>query len=387
MSILSEEVLHEKEIRLKKIDKMMADLGLDAILCTSTSQMSYQVHVKYIAKMTLQTRRAFVFKEIDKEPALFLPMSVSKDTFYNRSWIEKENLYLGNMLPNVLACIEKLPQQKPRIGWATPDEIPHDIYNVLTGTKAEFVDITKEFTIVRANKSEYEIKMTQLSSDLAVASFEDLIRRIEVGKTEIELLGGAIGFLAEHGAEEQLLLAQSKKPFSFIKMPQDVPLTETDIFVYSAEFGGPGGYWTQLIRPIFMDKKTHLDAYEIWKAVLEAEQAAVDVMHPGNRVCDIHFAIEAVINKYGMRMSYWAGHGMGADLGDGVDIGPENNMIIVPNMVLTLQPSIDSDTNSILYGNTFLSRETGEAINLTGKYMDTPYYEDLYNMIVNGAKA
>ena len=72
---------------------------------------------------------------------------------------------------------------------------------------------------------------------------------------------------------------------------------------------------------------------------------------------------------------------MGCDLGDGVDISPENNMEIVPNMVLTLQPSVESSTNSLLYGNTYLTREHGDPINLTGKYMDSPFFDDLCSII------
>ena len=379
--MLQESIKKEKDIRLKKIDKMMQDLGLDAILFTSTAQPAYQVLVKYVAATTLRTRRAFIFKETGKEPCLVLPMAGDKKKILNNSWIDIESLYLGNMLPTVIGFIENLPQNTPRIGWANPGEIPYDIYEELKGTKAEFIDVTSAFTTLRANKSDYEIELTQLASDLSIESFEDLIRRIAPGKTEWELVGGAIGFLAERGAEDLLILAQSKKPFAFIKSPLDVPLSETDIFVYSAEFAGPGGYWTQIIRPVFMDRITHPDAFEIWKVAIEAENAAIEVARPGKRICDIHYAIESVIKKHGMIMSYWAGHGMGCDLGDGVDICPENEMEIVPNMVLTLQPSVESDTNSLLYGNTFLTKEYGGPINLTGKYMDTPFLDDLRGII------
>ena len=377
MGTLKAEFLKEKEIRMEKIDKMMASLDLDAVLFTSPAQQAYQVHVKYAAGLPLATRRACVIKGLGKEPAFFLPIAVDKNNFDNQSWIKTENLYLGNMLPTVVTFVEKIPKDKPRVGWATPGEIPYEIYSALIGTKADFVDITREYTVLRSNKSEYEIALTKLASDLAVESFEDLVRRIKPGMTEWQLIGGAIGYLAERGAEELLVLGQSKKPFATIHMPTDTPLGPTDIFVYSAEIAGPGGYWTQLIRPVFMDRVTHPDAYEIWKVALEAEAAAADTARPGNRVCDVHFAVDSVIRKHGMNMNYWAGHGMGCDLGDGVDISPENTMEIVPNMVLTLQPSVESKTNSLIYGNTFLTSDNGDAINLTGKYMDSPYYDDL----------
>ena len=381
MELTNENRMIEKEQRLKKIDKMMAEQGLDAVLFCSTAQPAFKVLVKYVTAAPLSTRRAFVFKEYGKEPDVFFQMAVDKKSYVNPSWIDIDNVHLGNMLPAVLGFIDRLPSPKPRIGWANLEEMPHGVYMTLTGSKAEFVDITKEFVKLRSNKSEYEIALTKLASDLAVGSFEEIIRTIGVGKTERELIGGAIGYLAQRGAEDLLILTQSKKPFAFIKAPKDVPVGETDIFVYSAEFAGPGGYWTQLIRPVFMDKKSHPDAYDVWQVALEAERAAAEVIRPGNLLCDIHNAIEAVIKKNGMEMSYWAGHGMGCDLGDDVVIGAEIKMEIEPNMVLTLQPSVESPTNSLLYGNTFLSVENGDPINLTGKYMDSPYYEDLYDII------
>ena len=381
MAIQRAEFFSEKKTRMEKIDKMMAANGLDAVLFTSPAQQAYQSHVKYVAGIPLSSRRAFVFKERGKEPAFFLPMAGDRNKYPNRSWVETENLYLGNMVPSVLGLVEKLPQDKPRIGWATPEEIPYGIYTALTGSKAEFVDITDAFTVLRSNKSEYERALTILASDLAVESFEDLVRCIKPGMTECQLIGRAMGYLSERGAEELLVLVQSKKPFATIHRPTGAQLDPTDIFVYSAEIAGPGGYWTQLIRPIFMDRAAHPDAYEIWKVALEAEAAAADAARPGNRVCDVHNAVDAVIRKHGMNMNYWAGHGMGCDLGDGVDISPENTMEIVPNMVLTLQPSVEGEINTLLYGNTFLTSENGDALNMTGKYMNSPYLDDLINEV------
>ncbi len=48
-------------------------------------------------------------------------------------------------------------------------------------------------------------------------------------------------------------------------------------------------------------------------------------------------AAEQVVAESGCKTGIWAGHGMGTELDDGVDIGVPNHMKIVPNMVLTLQ--------------------------------------------------
>ena len=69
---------------------------------------------------------------------------------------------------------------------------------------------------------------------------------------------------------------------------------------------------------------------------------------------------------------------MGADLGDGIDIGMPNKMELKPNMVLTLHPSVMNQNRSdgLLYGNTYAVTESG-FVNLTHGYADSCYLEDL----------
>ena len=100
----------------------------------------------------------------------------------------------------------------------------------------------------------------------------------------------------------------------------------------------------------------------------------------GNRVCDVARAIEDVVAKYGLRMGVWSGHGMGADLGDGVDVGVSNTMEIVPNMILTLHPSVQSDSDGLLYGNTWLATEDGPE-NLTPDYAECCFIDELRTLI------
>ena len=71
---------------------------------------------------------------------------------------------------------------------------------------------------------------------------------------------------------------------------------------------------------------------------------------------------------------------MGADLGDCVDIGTSNKMEIVPNMILTLHPSVMSDEDGLLYGNTWMSTD-GAPICLTPEYANVHFLEDLKELI------
>ena len=153
------------------------------------------------------------------------------------------------------------------------------------------------------------------------------------------------------------------------------------MFVYSAEIAGVYGYWTQIIRPIFLSRNSFKETYDVLCQIKEAIAAGVDKFRPGNRICDISEAISAVAKKYGLSEGIWAGHSMGIDLGDGHNIGMPNKMEIVPNMILTFHPSLlNRDGEGVLYADTYASTE-GAAVNLTDKYTDSPYLEDLRKLI------
>ena len=72
---------------------------------------------------------------------------------------------------------------------------------------------------------------------------------------------------------------------------------------------------------------------------------------------------------------------MGIDLGDRYNIGESNKMEIVPNMILTFHPSLlDKNGEGVLYADTYVSTEGGARC-LTDKYRESPYWEDLKELV------
>jgi Xaa-Pro aminopeptidase len=372
----------ERDRRIALFNRLMEEKGLDALVFTSTAQQTCQMAVKFLSDYTLTTRRNFAYMEKGKMPFLMVHTVGQEFHAKSLSWLPEENISAGgDRMPERIAdFIKSLPVKNPRIGVYEASQIPVSIYELFKDTGAELVDITEELTVLRANKSEYEIELTKTASDISIGSFEWIVRNIKVGSTEWELIGGAEGYLRTYGCEDTLVLCRSEKPHSFISKPKNVKITEGGIFVYSCEAAGPGGYWTQIIRPIFMSRNTQPEALEILKVIKEAIAAGVEKMRVGNRICDVNAAIDKVVKKYNYSTGLWSGHGMGADLGDGVDIGNSNKMEIVPNMVLTFHPNIVSPTEGLLYSDTYRATD-GEAENLTGKYTDSPFYEDLIKLV------
>ena len=368
--------IQERDRRLALFNKLMEAENLDGLIFTSTAQQTCQMAVKYATNYPLTTRRGFACMARGKMPRLFIPTVGQQFHARALSWLPPENIVSGNLLTGVLGFIQSLPGTHLRIGLYEPDQIPVSIYRELANSGAEFVDITVYLTQLRAPKSAYELELLEAASSIAVESFQWILRHLKPGVTEQELIGGAEGFLRARGAEDFLVLTRSEKPHTFISRPKNVPVKPDGIFVYSCEVAGPGGYWSQLVRPVFMTHGCQDEAYQVLQVIREALAAGEALLRPGNRICDVDEAIAEVVKQKGCHAGVWSGHGMGADLGDGIDIGAPNKMELVPNMVLTLHPSVVGESDGLLYGNTYVVTGTGGQ-NLTPAYADSCYLEDL----------
>ena len=188
------EYLAERDRRIALLNDIMAREGLDALLLTSTAQQAYQVATKYISAYPLTTRRDFVFVEPGKTPRLVVPTVGQQFHARRLSWLPEDCVFSGPMTETVCGWIRALGLPHPRIGMYDYAELPVSIDRAVRETGAEIVDVTRAYTLARQPKSEFEVRRVREASDLAVASFEHVVRVARLGMSERELIGaGEVG--------------------------------------------------------------------------------------------------------------------------------------------------------------------------------------------------
>ena len=374
--------LAERQRRMALLDRLMEENDLAAIAVHGNGAMAYQADMKFMTDLVTPCGHIYAIKRRGEQPVAIYGRPDSAFHARRATFLDPENVIIApDMVGEMCRRINELPGGRPRVGVLSLEECPKFLTDALFATKAEIVDVTDAFVVAKAPKAPYELQLIREASELTIRSFEEVVKYIEPGRTEKDVIGFAEGFLRTNGAEDLLILMRSEYPHPFISRPSFRKLGPEDIFVYSAEIAGVYGYWTQIIRPIFLSKNSYRETYDVLCQIKEAIAAGVEKFRPGNRICDISEAISAVAKKYGLSEGIWAGHSMGIDLGDGYNIGLPNKMEIVPDMILTFHPSLlNKDGEGVLYADTYASTG-GAAVNLTDKYTDSPYLEDLRKLI------
>ena len=362
------------------LNKLMEELNLDAICVHSNGSMAFQAPVKFMTDIATPCGRIFAWMYRDRQPELIVSRPDFAFHCLYKTFLDEDHVeIIPDMVGELCRRIDALPG-RPRIGIPNFFDWPKGAADRLQATKGELIDITKEFVTAKAPKAPYELKLIREACDLSFRSFEEVVRMIRPGLTAKDVIGFAEGYLRANGAEATLILTRDAKPYAFINRPTWKVIGPDDIFVYSCEIAGDGGYWTQIIRPIFMSRNADAATYDVLCKAKEAIYAGVDKFRPGNDLAEISLEVGRVAKKYGLSEGIWAGHGMGIDLGDGIDLGPNIHMEIKPNMIITLHPSLLQGEDGVLYADTFQSTE-GAPINITDKYTGSPYLEDLRELI------
>lgn len=372
----------ERQRRMALLNRLMEENSLEAIVCHGNGAMAYQADVKFMTDLMTPCGRMYSMMVRGEQPIALLGRADAGFHARLKTFLDEDHVVIQpDMIGELRRRIAALPGARPRVGVPSLKEYPKFMVDALSATRAEIVDITDAFVTAKAPKAPYELQLIREASELAIRAFEQVIGFIKPGRTEKEVIGFAEGYLRAQGAEDLLILSRGEYPHSFINRPTFRRIEADDVFVFSVEIAGIYGYWTQIIRPIFLSKTANQEAYDVLCRVKEAIQAGVDRFRPGNRICDVARAINAVAEKYSLSQGVWSGHSMGIDLGDGYNIGEENQMEIVPNMILTFHPSLlNQNGEGVLYADTYASTG-GDAVCLTDRYTDTPYLSDLQKLV------
>jgi Xaa-Pro aminopeptidase len=99
------------------------------------------------------------------------------------------------------------------------------------------------------------------------------------------------------------------------------------------------GYCSDMTRTVFVGKPVGEDR-RLYQAVWDAQQAAIDAVRPGRTVGEVDEAARAVLRRAGLAryFTHSTGHGVGLEIHEPPRIAREQQEVLKPGMVITIEP-------------------------------------------------
>lgn len=101
------------------------------------------------------------------------------------------------------------------------------------------------------------------------------------------------------------------------------------------------GYCSDQTRTVWVGTPSD-DARQVYEAVREAQQAAIDAVRPGITSGDVDAAARKVLRKAGLgrHFTHSTGHGVGLEIHESPRIADGQKEVLQPGMVITIEPGV-----------------------------------------------
>ncbi|MFW6061033.1 MAG: M24 family metallopeptidase, partial [Phycisphaeraceae bacterium] len=195
----------------------------------------------------------------------------------------------------------------------------------------------------RAVKSAEEIKAIEKALRIQEQAFVETLDFIEPGRTENEItayLEYRMRGLGADGVSFPTIVAADANA----SLPHAIPGKKkikaggSVLIDWGARWGG---YCSDLTRVIALGRMKP-KVREIYRVVLDAQQAAIDAIAPGEPMKAVDEVARQYIadHGYGERFGHSLGHGIGLDIHEQPALSPRSEGVLEPGHVVTVEPGI-----------------------------------------------
>jgi len=244
--------------------------------------------------------------------------------------------------------------------WLTNNGRKHGLKTI--GIEAEHLSVAERIRLSRTLKSGFrlrpapplveqarmvkdgeEIELLRAAVNLGASLFDIALQTIRPGVKETEV-AAAMEFAARRtGAEgmsfETIIASGPRSALPHGRASQAV--IPADGFVV-CDFGVIlAGYCSDMTRTVYVGHPTK-EARQIYEAVREAQQAAVDAIRAGVRLARVDVVARKVLQKKGLakHFTHSTGHGVGLEIHEAPRVAAGTMELLQPGMVITVEPGV-----------------------------------------------
>lgn len=342
----------EFESRMQKAQSRMFERQLDAILLTTEAEVRYFTGF-FTQFWRSPTRPWFVLLPLGGTPIAIIPEIGAAGMA--ETWIDTIHTWPSprpedDGITLLQGIINGLPRKFGRLGVSLGQEsilrMPAGDYQRLVSGlgKFEIVDTALLIHQLRYVKSPKEIEKIHYICDLASDAFEALPQTLKMGETERQNCHRMRIDLLERGADSTPYLISGSGPGgydSIIMGPTDRVLEGGDVLIIDTGTTFDG-YFCDFDRN-FAFGYADDDAKRAYDTVYRATDAGFSVARPGATTSDVWSAMWAVMEAGGALGNSVGrlGHGLGMELTEWPSNTPDDQTVLEPGVVLTLEPGME----------------------------------------------
>jgi Xaa-Pro aminopeptidase len=249
----------------------------------------------------------------------------------------------GPLLMDVVAAIRRLGVK--RIGYE-PAHMTCDFFEALRSRLPVRASLEKAggwIEELRMLKSDEEVARIRRSVDTNSRAFEQVTARVRSGMKEQDLAAELEYRMRRLGAEKpsfETIVAGGERSALPHAQPTAARLEPGGLVV--VDMGAiQDGYCSDMTRMLFIgtpDAKVK----RTYRAVLEAQLAAIDAVKAGARTTRVDAAARNVLKGYGLDRAFVhsTGHGLGLEIHEGPRIGHKDKSKLQAGMAITIEPGV-----------------------------------------------
>ena len=245
------------------------------------------------------------------------------------------------------------------------------------GAKVRWSPWDGKIEAARAVKDADELRIMREAADIACSSWQEILPLVKPGVCEDELAAELEFRMRRKGASGpafDTIVASGPRgalPHAHAS-PRPIGKNELVVFDLGAILRG---YSSDLTRTVFVGRAP-AEIRRWYAAVLQAQQAARDVLRPGVSAHQVDAAARQALRRAGLdkKFVHSTGHGLGLEVHEMPRLGRGEKSILLAGMVVTLEPGvyvqgtggirIEDDALVTQTGAEYLTRANRELIEL-----------------------
>lgn len=196
---------------------------------------------------------------------------------------------------------------------------------------------------LRAVKSKKETSFIQNAQSLTEMTFDYILPRITVGRTEREIMLDMEFFMRKCGADAvafDFIVVSGKNSSLPHGVPTDKKIENGD-FV-TMDFGAKvNGYCSDMTRTVAVGFVTD-EQKEVYNTVLKAQTTACDTIKAGENCADMDKIARDIIYNAGYKgcFGHSLGHSVGIDIHETPTLSPNSKDVLSAGNIVTVEPGI-----------------------------------------------